>query len=708
MGAVVADPTAESESESEAVLGRRSLVLAALAASKALTESIDRDLPVERVPAVQAEIVARVLGLTTVAMARARGLLEPTPISTWDDLEATLAPLAKRRAPPFHPHVEGPLFDRLASFAIRAGDRVLERARRTIEEAVRAPLEVEALGAVYEELLGWQVDRGASGFVLGPSEARRRAGAHFTPRSVTTRIVELALEPVVGRDPLDVLVCDPAMGSGAFLLEACRFLAARVRKRSPRTGEREALRRVAEKCLHGVDRDPVAVDVARLSLWLLVGSKALSPSFATSSLRRGDALVGSIVLREEATSRDKEDRALVREHPELEAPLRAADADPAKLVPLHWAVEFPEPARRRGFDAMIGNPPWVSYAGRAAQPLAPALRAYYAATYAAFAGYRNLQALFVERALSLLRPQGRLGFVLPTSMSDLGGYEPSRRAHDTWAICDAELPDLEDGGFEGVFQPCMGLISTKRRAAHPVDKAGVWPLARHDLDPPSRELLAELGAFPTLPAHLFGERGFQSTSDDVRGFTQAKTGRSTTPLRVGGDVAPFSRKEPVLHCDPEALGGRLRSREGFAEVAFYVRQTARFPMAAASDGLPFRNSILAGFADETFDAPFLVAYLNSSPVRWYHYMRHRDARQGMPQMKIAHLRALPAPPREHPAFGLVRALGERLASANRGIDPETQDELDAHVCDLLFLGAESRATIRSWRRRMSAPSRESL
>ncbi|HVY47770.1 MAG TPA: hypothetical protein VHB21_17900, partial [Minicystis sp.] len=64
---------------------------------------------------------------------------------------------------------------------------------------------------------------------------------------------------------------------------------------------------------------------------------------------------------------------------------------------------------RRGFDACVGNPPWVSYAGRAAQPLDDGLRAFYAAAYASFAGYKNLQGLFVERVASLLRAGGRLG-----------------------------------------------------------------------------------------------------------------------------------------------------------------------------------------------------------------------------------------------------------------------------------------------------------
>ncbi len=688
----------EGRSDEDGADRARLLAVAALAGAKRLAEAIDPDTAENLVLGIENEIASRILSMTTVVLARARGLLKdgPATIATWSDLDSVLRPLARRGRLPFRGPTEGPLFDRLATRAMRADDAMLAAVFGPIASAATEPLDVEALGSVYEELISWRLAKTDGGFTLGPSDARRKAGAHFTSQALTGPIVERTLGPLVGRDPLDSKVCDPAMGSGAFLVQACRFLAARLIERSPHTSESRARRRVAERCISGVDLDPRAVDLARMSLWLLVSDVAVLPAFADRALQRGDALVGARMLRPGATSKKAEDRFLIEEYPALEAKIHDGS-----LLPLHWPIVFPDVMKRGGFDAIVGNPPWVSYAGRAAQPIEPAIRAYYGGTYAAFAGYRNLQALFVERALTLLRPGGRLGFVVPTSMSDLGGYEPSRRAHDQLAICDSELPDLEDGGFAGVFQPCMALFSTRRRDLYPVEKAGVWPLARHDLDPPSRALLAELGALPTLPPHLFGERGFQSTSEDVRRFTETSAAPSTTPLRTGSDVAPFARKPPSLYCDPALLGGRFRKAEGWSEVAILIRQTARYPMATRSDGSPFRNSILAGFADATFDAALLVAYLNSSPVRWYHYMRHRDARQGMPQLKIAHLRALPSPPEGHPGLADLRAMGDRLDRSNRGISESEQAALDELVSDLLGLSAEAREVVDTWRKNQS-------
>lgn len=157
------------------------------------------------------------------------------------------------------------------------------------------------------------VPRGA--MVLQPSEERRRSGSHYTPREMTEPIVGRSLGPVLdklrgenGRPPtpeqlLELKICDPAMGSGAFLVEACRQLgdalveAWRVHGGRPEIGPEEdelvvARRMVAQRCLYGVDRNPMAVDLAKVSLWLATLAKDHPLTFLDHALRHGDALVG--------------------------------------------------------------------------------------------------------------------------------------------------------------------------------------------------------------------------------------------------------------------------------------------------------------------------------------------------------------------------------------------------------------------------------
>lgn len=167
----------------------------------------------------------------------------------------------------------------------------------------------------------------AGTMLLVPSDERRRSGSHYTPRSLTEPIVRTTLEPILrqlgeqagGGAPstnpdasvptptpnaiLDLKICDPAMGSGAFLVEACRQLAEALVDSWTAHGYKpyippdedellHARRLVAQRCLYGVDKNPMAVDLAKLSLWLATLAKDHPFTFVDHSLRCGDSLVG--------------------------------------------------------------------------------------------------------------------------------------------------------------------------------------------------------------------------------------------------------------------------------------------------------------------------------------------------------------------------------------------------------------------------------
>lgn len=144
---------------------------------------------------------------------------------------------------------------------------------------------------------------------LQPGEERRRTGSHYTPRKLTQPIVETTLRPVLaalGEQPtpeqiLSLKVCDLAMGSGAFLVEVCRQLADRLILAWEQHGESlpdavEPLlygrRLVAQRCLYGVDKNPFAVNLAKLSLWLVTLAKDRPFTFVDHALKCGDSLVG--------------------------------------------------------------------------------------------------------------------------------------------------------------------------------------------------------------------------------------------------------------------------------------------------------------------------------------------------------------------------------------------------------------------------------
>lgn len=527
---------------------------------------------------------------------------------------------------------------------------------------------------------------------LKRTEARRRSGSHYTSRELAERVVEATLAPLfreMGESAtperiLSLRVCDPAMGSGAFLLAGCRVLAKRLVEAWQKHGapaeisadrslRAHAKRRVVERCLYGVDKDPIAVELAKLSLWLVSRTEDTPFDFIDHALRHGDSLV--------------------------EAPIGIAST--AETPSFSWLREYPSVFDRDegGFDAFVGNPPWVSYAGRAAQPLDPARRAYYATRFESFSRFCNLQGIFIERSAELLRKGGRLGFVLPSSMSEQGGYGPTRLAHDRLCKVDNELPDLGEDSFPGVVQPSMVLLSTRREREEPIERAKTWPVERPDLDSLAHSILDKMDR-PPLPPALFGERGLQTTTSEAQNLQSEPSDRYHFALRGGSDLVAFQRREPSFYVDPDQFEGRLRSREEWAAVRLFIRQTARVPIASLADGLAFRNSILAGFDDVAYPAAFLVAYLNSSPIRWQHYMRHRDARQGIPQLKIGHLRAIPSPPSE----ALVRELaqlGETLCAKNAGLDEASQRAIDDMVSRAFDLSEEERERIALFAMRLS-------
>jgi hypothetical protein len=150
--------------------------------------------------------------------------------------------------------------------------------------------------------------------VIQPGEERRRTSSHYTPRSLSEPIVQRTLEPLIAAmdengEPsseklLRLKVCDPAMGSGAFLVAAVRFLADQVVAAWTREKVLEqivdshedpvmyARRLVAQRCIYGVDKNPFAVNLAKLSLWLETLARGEPFTFVDHALKCGDSLVG--------------------------------------------------------------------------------------------------------------------------------------------------------------------------------------------------------------------------------------------------------------------------------------------------------------------------------------------------------------------------------------------------------------------------------
>ena len=182
-------------------------------------------------------------------------------------------------------------------------------------------METEELGSVYESLLELtpiaSADTRTFTFAEGDEtrgNARKVSGSYYTPDSLVQALLDESLNPLIeetvtGKDDqaaiealLSLRIIDPACGSGHFLLAAARRLASRIaRLSSPGTPSeadyRHWLREVARRCLFGVDRNPMAIELAKVALWIETVEPGKPLSFLDAHLRCGDSLLGVYDLK---------------------------------------------------------------------------------------------------------------------------------------------------------------------------------------------------------------------------------------------------------------------------------------------------------------------------------------------------------------------------------------------------------------------------
>lgn len=397
----------------------------------------------------------------------------------------------------------------------------------------------------------------AGSYAIAHGSGRRETGTHYTPRSLTETIVEHTLEPIVYSGPaegkprdewelkppaelLDLKVCDPAMGSGAFLVQVCRYLSQRLVEAweqaenagssvnidgiviSGTNGDELlpaerydrlliARRLIAERCLYGVDLNPLAVELAKLSIWLTTLAKGRPFGFLDHNLRCGDSLLGitsvdqlvqlnlhpeprpkqslfgrgiadaverAIELRKQLRKTrvldildvermkrlDDESRQVltgvtatadaliganlaIKGVRDLKAALgtiageadQAAKGDGSAISSLlkaakdwlakdltagrmsrscfHWPLEYPEVSGSGGFDAIVGNPPFMG-GQKITGNLGTAYRNYLVANLAdGQKGSADLCAYFFLRAYKLLRDSGHMGLLATNTIA---------------------------------------------------------------------------------------------------------------------------------------------------------------------------------------------------------------------------------------------------------------------------------------------------
>ncbi len=362
-------------------------------------------------------------------------------------------------------------------------------------------MDADVLGQVYEQYLGYvatevkteaakQRSLSDMGFEVEQQEfeakrvKRKAHGIYYTPKWV----VDYVINQTVGRyleehnhdDILNMTILDPSCGSGSFLIDAFETLLAyhaQVEGKSPRDLGKARRWQILTENIFGVDLDQQAVDIARLNLLLrAVARRELLPGLQDNVVC-GNSLISG--------SREELRRYFGRRWQEKHA--------------FGWDDRFERVMERGGFDVIVGNPPYVRI-----QTLDRKEVDYYNDTYNAATGNYDIYCLFVEKGLQLLRPGGRLGFIVPNKFFSAAYGKGLRRL-----LSEAEaVEQIVDFGEAQVFESgtnytCLLFL---KKAGHdkvvyvPASKAGQARANGPDLVDAERHRVAvqhaSLGAGP--------------------------------------------------------------------------------------------------------------------------------------------------------------------------------------------------------------------
>ncbi len=247
-----------------------------------------------------------------------------------------------------------------------------------------------AVGDMFEALLEFHprvdLERARFELVRRPGHARKTSGSYYTPTSLVERVLDTALEPALDEacasvEPekalLELRVCDPACGAGAFLIAAARRIARRlavVRGGAREDGDgdeyRAALSAVVSRCVYGVDINPIAAELCRAGLWLEAADAEVTLASLARRVRCGNALIGAApgslrsgVPRDAFSSLPGDDPEVARRvHRRHRRELRArADGAPTMDVPCAapedvfldiWCAAFFWPKRPGALEAL--------------------------------------------------------------------------------------------------------------------------------------------------------------------------------------------------------------------------------------------------------------------------------------------------------------------------------------------------------------------
>nr|WP_324664494.1 TaqI-like C-terminal specificity domain-containing protein [Haloarcula sp. CK38] len=695
-------------------------------------------------------------------------------------------------------------------------------------------LDVRHLGSIYEGLLEYQLDiaeeplalddgeyvpaqeddevivTAGEVYLLTGSGDRKATGSYYTPEAVVEYIVEETLEPLVddirsdlvGQNAVDeggfaeefaeavfdLKILDPAMGSGHFLTSAVDYLAREIIDAQERQAAQRGIetvdkahdinwarRQVAQRCIYGVDLNPLAVELAKVSLWLRTLAAEQPLAFLDHHLKTGNSLVGSDIeeieklesdasgggqnatladfgvarkgtieqlmriyqdfiaienreladIKEIEAKYDEFERNKLRRRLEGMANVHTAEQFGLDTLPgdaykrmaaaleddaiwndieqtqwfqdaqrwaqmdsyFHWKLEFPElyydaaghPLPAQGFDAVIGNPPWVATAGRAdiSANIDTDLRAYLAEEFTTAENQFDLYVAFYEQSVRQSQ-SGRVGIIVPDAVLTREQNKPIRE----FVLSNTSLSEIVRVGtaFEGVETGAVILVSSGTvEQIRCADTPSVTDLPSLDynqipnrvfktqeakrfliyLDGETRSILEKVENNPPLKNHISISRGEEISKRADFLFENQQS--NTRPIAPGGAIIRYGIDEEELRYVEQT--DVQKARENYQSPKLVFRQTSDSLVGTfdTEDLVTIKSAYnIHSNTDSVDELKHVLGILNSAVLNFYHHYKHAAYRSVFPQINQSTFEAFPVPIGEAPDEVIINAVNELL------------------------------------------------
>jgi len=448
---------------------------------------------------------------------------------------------------------------------------------------------------------------------------------------------------------LQLTICDPACGSGAFLNQALEFLMAEHRYADELEAQlfegsivfQDVENHILENNIYGVDINEESVEIARLSLWLRTAQKGRKLTSLSSNIKCGNSLIDN--------------------------------SEVAGDLAFNWQNEFPKVFAKGGFDVVIGNPPYVSSKG---ENFEDGIKAFLTKQYNTAAYQIDLYMLFMERGLSLQKEDGVTSFIVPNSWLNNLFLEPVRK----YLLGNSsfyEIVSMPSGTFDSanvdtvivtytrkLVQNLVRLVHCANSEFHISGEAdkNQWLESKGSvinvyLDKVSAKILAKLekssvtlGSFTEIgrgvgvyhkrvghTKELIAEDPYQSTVKKDESFVPYLRGRNLAPWLLSWNNDSFISYGKWLAepREPKYFDGQrivLRQIPAKRLVATFVE----------SQFITDQSVFIAKFnASSQFSPKSVLCIINSELMSYYFRLKYSEFDDLFPKVKLQHFKDFP-------------------------------------------------------------------